>query len=271
MTETEILYDKNKNFLIVKCTNEIQEKFIKDIGGKIDTKTNNTWIVSINKELEIKNYNDSLKNTLKTILINNSKIVAKSRKLQKKYRRAVSESEDSSENENIIEPKNIIETKNTSEPKNIEKGKITRNKNKKVKSPSKIQENIPDRKLSPMETDIIDKIKLDQKIKFEKEKEEYEKNNPELYYKTFNNKPIEFKKINKHSNDSSDEDIYSSSSAGSESSCSFPSPRTPKRRKKYFEKEEDSYNNLFDEMKEMKKQLYELQIENKKLKSKNLK
>ena len=121
-----------------------------------------------------------------------------------------------------------------------------------------------------METDIIDKIKLSQKIKFEKEKEEYEKNNPELYYKTFNNKPIDFKKINR-SQELSDEDIYSSSSAGSESSCSFPSPRTPKKRKKYFEKEEDSYNNLFEEMKEMKKQLYVLQIENKKLKSKNLK
>lgn len=265
MTETEILYDKNKNFLIVKCSNETQEKFIKNIGGKIDTKTDNndTWIVPINKETEIKNYNDSLKKNL----VNNSKIVAKSRKMQKKYRRAVSESEDSSENETT----NETNDKNNKDVKVDKCVKINRKKNtKKLKSPSKIENSESSRKLSPMETDIIDKIKLAQKIKFEKEKEEYEKNNPELYYKTFNNKPVDFKKINRNE-ESSDEDIYSSSSAGSESSYSFPSPRTPKKRKKYFEKEEDSYNNLFEEMKEMKKQLYILQIENKKLKSKNLK
>ena len=301
MAETEILYKKtNKETLLVQATTEKNENFIKSIGGEVYKKSDEFgWILPAVKENDIKKYN----NKLKTFNINDKVLVIKSRKTQRKYRRAVSESEDSSsdsedvnspnskdgscednkyspKNDKISEPEIKDSESNTIQlrlKKTIKKSPKSKkrsrdNHRKNIELINKINVNLESkdtRKLSPMEKDLIDKIKLEQKIKFEKEKEEYEKNNPVLYYKTFNNKPIDFKKINKH--DSSSEEDYSSSSVASSSSGSFPSPRTPKKRKKYFQKEEDSYNNLFNEMKVLQRQLYEMQIENKKLKSKNLK
>ena len=89
------------------------------------------------------------------------------------------------------------------------------------------------------------------------------------YLKSFNKNPIDFQKINKYI--PSDDESYSSSSRGSDSSDSFPSPKTPKKRKKYYKEDKfENYEDLYNEMRGLQRQLCEMQIENKKLKFKNI-
>ena len=94
------------------------------------------------------------------------------------------------------------------------------------------------------------------------------------YYKSFNNKPANFKKINNYVLPESEDERYSSSDRSSSSSeDDFPTPKTPKKRKKYRQKDDsrnDNYEDLFKEMKHMQRQIYQLEIENKNLKSKSL-
>ena len=71
-------------------------------------------------------------------------------------------------------------------------------------------------------------------------KDKYKKSDPKSYYKSFNSKPVDFKKINRfdNSDEEDDEDNYSSSSHHSSSSDGFPSPSTPGRRYSSHEIEE---------------------------------
>ena len=113
---------------------------------------------------------------------------------------------------------------------------------------------------------------IEKEIESEKRKsrDNDDSENPLQYYKSFNNKPLDFKKINEYESD--DEDKFSSSAKSESSEDSFPSPKTPKKRKKYYKEESrTNYDDLFTEMKDLQRQIYEIQIENKKLKSKNLK
>jgi hypothetical protein len=80
----------------------------------------------------------------------------------------------------------------------------------------------------------------DDDVKKVENKVKYKKSDPKSYYKSFNSKPVDFKKINRldNSDNSDDDDDYSSSSHHSSSSDGFPSPSTPGRRYTSHEMEE---------------------------------
>jgi TolA-binding protein len=84
------------------------------------------------------------------------------------------------------------------------------------------------------------------------------------YYKSFNKKPVDFRKLyaerSKSSSSSSSEEL-STSSEEEESSDDFPSPSTPKRKTKSGQEE------LFDRIKELESKIERLRHENKKLRN----
>ena len=84
--------------------------------------------------------------------------------------------------------------------------------------------------------------------------------------KSLNKNPREFIK-NRNYSDS--ESSYSSSESESESSDDFPSPNTPVRnRKSKSDKYQDNnHQELFDKVKELQRRLYEMELQNRKLKS----
>ena len=255
-----------KNLLMVKCESDKHLNFLKSIDSS--QKKENLWVVNKSKEPELKNYINSILIN-KSFSINNTKINIRSRKLQKKYHRAMSDNESESENENENENEN--ESDKSVSSKESTKSKLSvRDKDIEVKI-----------KTSPVEKELLTRKKLEEKEKFEKEKLDFEKSqkdkiesqeNPLKYYKNFNKKPVDFKKINNYSDSEDDRsNKYSSSSRSSNSSDeSFPSPKTPKKRKNYFEEDKNDYSELLSEMKKLQKKLYEIEIENKKLKNKKM-
>lgn len=88
---------------------------------------------------------------------------------------------------------------------------------------------------------------------------------PVEYYQSFSKKPIDFQKIYGRS----DSESYSSSTSRSESSDDFPSPDTPVKRKNKDKprKHENNHNELFDKVKDLQRRLYEMEIQNRKLKA----
>ena len=302
MDEKTITYKKYNNIsFIVNGNKEIHQKFIKTLNGRWNSRVKDFqpgWIVPIEKENDLKIYIESLN-------IDNLNKNIKSRKSQNKYHRAisVSSSDDDEDDDNLSVEEDI---------KHIE-----------LKLDSDNEKKFDKKEVSKIETEVLNKKILEEKQKFEKEKEAFEKRksnekedikksrsnekedikknrsnekqdiekrksnekeafekrklnekedieNPIPYYKSFNKKPIDFKKINNYE---SEEDRFSSSGKSESSEDSFPSPKTPKKRKKYYKDDtrNNNYDDLFSEMKDLQRQIYEMQIENKKLKSKNLK
>ena len=91
-----------------------------------------------------------------------------------------------------------------------------------------------------------------------------------LYYKSFNSQPKNFKKINNYESSDKSSSAQSSSASSSSSSDSFPSPKTPKKRRNYNKGiNNENYEDILGEMKVLSRKVIELEIENKKLKSKN--
>ena len=89
-----------------------------------------------------------------------------------------------------------------------------------------------------------------------------------VYNKSINTQPKTFKKINNYESD--DKLSVSSSSCSSSSSDSFPSPRTPKKRRNYNKGlNNENYEEMIGEVKSLSRRIIELELENKKLKSKN--
>lgn len=265
MSNKELDYKKhNSTSLVVYGDRDKHQKFIRSIDGRWNSKIKNSepgWLVPIEKEKALKEYIKKL-----TITTLNSNV--KSRKSQKKYHRAISISSSDDDEESL-----------DSDDSAIVMPKISpREKEKVVKEPKKERKRSSS---SSYEDDFLNK-KMEEKLKFEKEKEEFEKTNKKdtehrddhvSYYKSFNQKPTTFKKVNNYVLPESEEERYSSSErSGSSSEDSFPEPKTPKKRKKYgyHEDKNENYDDLFKEMKSMQRQIYEMQIENKKLKSKNL-
>jgi hypothetical protein len=82
------------------------------------------------------------------------------------------------------------------------------------------------------------------------------------YYKSFNKKPVDFRKLYaERSKSSSSSEELSTSSEEEESSDDFPSPSTPKRKTKSGQEE------LFDRIKELESKIEILKYENKKLRN----
>ena len=96
------------------------------------------------------------------------------------------------------------------------------------------------------------------------------KEDPLSYYKSYAKKPSEFRKL--YAISDSENTLSSSSEQSGSSSDDFPSPSTPE--KKYNRKTQDNNiidnNYLFDKIKDLQRRMYEIEIQNRKLKAKNL-
>jgi hypothetical protein len=135
-----------------------------------------------------------------------------------------------------------------------------------------------------IEKEMLEKRKIEEKNKFEEEKLKFSKksiektnklktkytsDDPMLYYKSFNSQPKNFKKVNNYQSSEGSLSVESSSCSSS-SDDSFPSPKTPKKRRNYNKGiNNDNYDDILGEMKSLSRRVIELEIENKKLKSKN--
>ena len=233
-----------KNLLVL--TDKLTHKSFLNFLNGIWSEENNGWIVSKSKEKYLKNFISSQK--LETI---SSEI--KSRKSQKKYHREVSESESSDDSDDV---KSVKSVKSNSSSSKIEKDALEK---RRVEEKNKFEE---------------DRTEFTKKIndKDKNLKNKYMSEDPMLYYKSFNAQPKNFKKINNFESDNDDESISVSSSSCSSSSSddSFPSPRTPKKRRNYNKGvATENYDDIVTEVKSLSRRIIELELENKKLKSKN--
>lgn len=246
MTEQISYKFLNKKNLLVLTDKVTHKSFLTFLNG-IWSDENNGWIVSKTKEKYLKNFISTLK--LQTISGD-----IRSRKSQKKYHREVSESESSDDYD-------------SDDVKSVKSEKTEKTE----KSNSKI------------EKEALDKRRVDEKTKFEEEKIEFDKKNalknkymsedPMLYYKSFNTQPKNFKKINNFDSENEDDEsisVSSSSYSSSDTDDSFPSPRTPKKRRNYNKGvTTENYDDIVGEVKSLSRRIIELELENKKLKSKN--
>lgn len=245
----------DKKNLLVSTDKLTHRSFLKFLNGMWSDE-HNGWIVPKGKEKDLKNFISTQK--LDTI---SSEI--KSRKSQKKYHREVSESEDDDDDYSSDDVKSISSVPSEKVNKNI-KGDSSN--------------------ISKIEKDVIEKRKLEEKTKFEEDKSSFSKKNsetdkklkkkymsedPMLYYKSFNAQPKNFKQINNYDSDTS-LSVSSSSCSSSESGDSFPSPKTPKKRRHYNKGvANENYDDILSEVKSLSRKIIELELENKKLKSKN--
>ena len=106
--------------------------------------------------------------------------------------------------------------------------------------------------------------KKEEKLRLKKKEKKYREEIPSSY-KTLTKKPSEFKKMFVQS--SNDDNYSSSSSSFSSSTDDFPSPGSPKKRRGYKRETEEDYGELFVKMREMQRRLYEMELQNKKLKA----
>jgi hypothetical protein len=92
--------------------------------------------------------------------------------------------------------------------------------------------------------------------------------NPLEYYSSFSKKPVDFRKLYLPS----DSENYSSSEISSSSSDDFPSPTTPKKKREKNKRhvhEDNNHDDLFGKVKDLQRRLYEMEIQNRKLKAQN--
>ena len=102
---------------------------------------------------------------------------------------------------------------------------------------------------------------------YSKKRHEKKENSPEAisYYSNFTKKPVDFRAM--YASSSEDEDVPSSSSSDSGSSSDdFPSPGTPHRRRQSYKRDED-YGDLFKKVRDMQRRMYEMEIQNRKLRT----
>ena len=88
--------------------------------------------------------------------------------------------------------------------------------------------------------------------------------NPYSYYKSFNKKPVDFRKIHKYDSGSESDDIEESSSDYSESSSDgFPSPGSPRKRDDYRKHDYKNYDDLYSKVQDIQRRLSDMEIQNK--------
>jgi len=247
-----------KKLLVIADKNTSHKSFLQYLNGTW-SEDNDGWIISKSKEKEIKDFIANQK--LKTISTD-----IKSRKTQDKYHREVSESESSDSSDDVRSIKSSSESEDEIDPRIL---KMLEEKERQKKETV----------VSKLENEELEKRKLKEKAKFEDEKSEfnekdkklkkkYMSEDPMLYYKSFNTQPKNFKKINNYESD--DNLSVSSSSCSSSSSDSFPSPRTPKKRRNYNKGlNNENYEEMIGKMKSINRKIIKIELENKKLKSKN--
>lgn len=89
--------------------------------------------------------------------------------------------------------------------------------------------------------------------------------NPYEYYKSFNKKPIDFRKMHdiSDSEDESDSVEESSDEYSDSSSDGFPSPSTPRRREDYKKPDTKTYNEIYNKVQDLQRRITEMEISNK--------
>jgi hypothetical protein len=237
------IYDKSS--IMVYCDKDRFQKDMKLLNGIWN---NNGFLISKNKEKDLIKFINSLK--LKQVANN-----FKSRKEQNKYHREVSESESvSSDSDSEKDDSGLDSDSNSINESSDEDDEDDKGKNQ---NQNMIRKGSKD-----------SKKEKEKEIKKDSQKvNKYLKDDPLLYYKSFKVKPVEFKKMNNYVSESESEDNFSSSSESSSSEDSFPEPRTPKKRKKYYSGKKEEYNDLYKEVQNLQRKIYKIEIENKKLKS----
>jgi len=239
----------DKKNLLVSSDKLTHRSFLKFLNGMWSDE-HNGWIVPKSKEKDLKNF-------ISTQKLDTLSGEIKSRKTQKKYHREVSESESDDDDYSSDDVKSVKSKSVESPEKNIKKGDLdeTSNNISKVEK-RKMEEDKPS--LTKKNTEIDKKLK-----------KKYMSEDPMLYYKSFNTQPKNFKKINDYDSDTS-LSVSSSSYSSSESGDSFPSPKTPKKRRHYNKGiANENYDDILGEVKSLSRKIIELELENKKLKSKN--
>ena len=245
----QISYKIGKKNLIVYTDKDTHKSFLKYLNGSWSDE-HNAWLLSKNKEKELKKFIGETK--LQTISSD-----VKSRKLQDRYKREVSESESDSSTDldSGCDSSSVSDSdvKTNKVSKSIEKEMLEK---RKIEEKNKFEE---------------EKLKFSKKSieKTNKLKTKYTSDDPLLYYKSFNSQPKNFKKVNNYQSSEGSLSV-DSSSCSSSSDDSFPSPKTPKQRRNYNKGiNNDNYDDILGEMKSLSRRVIELEIENKKLKSKN--
>jgi hypothetical protein len=94
-----------------------------------------------------------------------------------------------------------------------------------------------------------------------KSESESEDENPYEHYKSFNKKPIDFRKMHNIS-DSEDDSVEESSDYSESSSDGFPSPSTPRRRDDYRKTDNKTYNELYNKVQDLQRRMTEMEINN---------
>ena len=239
--EEQISYkilDKKK--LLVLTDKDTHKSFFTYLDGVWDS-NNKGWVIASNKEKVLKKFLSDLK--LEKILSD-----VKSRKSQDRFHREISESDDDSNSDDDVKSSESETEIDSSILELLEKNKI--------EEKNKFEE---------------DKLEFAKKHEPEKKlKKKYTSGDPMLYYKSFNSQPKNFKKINNYESSDKSSSAQSSSASSSSSSDSFPSPKTPKKRRNYNKGiNNENYEDILGEMKVLSRKVIELEIENKKLKSKN--
>lgn len=105
-------------------------------------------------------------------------------------------------------------------------------------------------------SDYSSEKSLSPKKKSNDNKKKYRRSDPKKYYKSFNNKPVDFKRINRIEDEDDESDEYSSSSYDTSSSDGFPSPATPKRKRNY------NIDNLLDTIENLTERINYLERKN---------
>ena len=82
----------------------------------------------------------------------------------------------------------------------------------------------------------------------------YKNSDPQTYYKSFNTKPVDFKKIHRYDTENESDEEYSSSSHNSSSTDNFPSPSTPGN------KHRQELNEIYECISEMQKRIKNLEM-----------
>ena len=92
-----------------------------------------------------------------------------------------------------------------------------------------------------------------------------EEDNPYEYYKSFNKKPVDFRKMHNISDSESDSETVEESTEYSDTSSSdgYPSPNTPRKRDDYGKIDGKKYSELCNNIKNLQIRMSEMEIANK--------
>lgn len=256
-------YDE-KNFLVFGDRNKYKKQ-INLLGGRWNSKKNG-WIVPIINKNKLEKIIEGEKNYHREDSDNDSEDIEKDESEKDEVDNTDTVSKELFKNEPDIEEKINM----NSSFKNIEDDNEEKRRKEKILYEEK---RFADYRRREEENRLREKLRREEIKRKEEEnnaKNKYGKKDPMLYnrsfteeedpykyYKSFNKKPVDFRRLNNisesESESESESDVESSSTEYSESSSDgFPSPSTPKRKYQYRE----DYNDLCYKLEDLQKRVY---------------